>query len=560
MITFYSHYILFLHLYFYQYQIIMIQKIQKHFLIIHILLYNYLELTQLNKENIIHVLATIIQKYDTDIDKQDAEYTVKKSKLNGKTLQKLIENDYNKLANKFSQESITKNKWQKIYNFLNNWKENQFEFNDNQNQSFQMNEIKEEEEETENTNQLIENVNDIWEEHIENLNDDYNEQKFDASNLKIKTIANFPDIMIYDNDMFTAANLNSPLPDDDDDDDAFDVNIIQQDEEKIPAAEFKTDISNHQIPRSEDNDYTKDPFPSYIFKSIWDKSDDENVEKLIDECCRKVEKQKIYWNTLKYIKMLYEDGTKLNDNDDHKTYYDFVKCVYKEAGGNVFFDEFVTKNYKREIQIWKHRMESQQQLTNKDAIFTALQKLDFKEFDFDKDYGIDFNEFQRCFKKLGYSVDRQLLREIFHNIGPDKKKQIKRNQYKQWKETKAQSLITGSTIIDKNENDNQQDEQKIELKLLNKSARKIGKIGENHELEYVVYYNMKDKRYEFICENEEKNKSENVSRSATWREKNINGFQQITHLNIGENTENDSNIKWAMYVSKLWKSKRNQFA
>eukprot|EP01084_Bolivina_argentea_P311346 538913_1 len=28
----------------------------------HILLYNYLELSQLNKENIIHVLATIIQK------------------------------------------------------------------------------------------------------------------------------------------------------------------------------------------------------------------------------------------------------------------------------------------------------------------------------------------------------------------------------------------------------------------------------------------------------------------------------------------------------------------
>ena len=69
---------------------------------------------------------------------------------------------------------------------------------------------------------------------------------------------------------------------------------------------------------------------------------------------KKVAKQKIHWEHVRFIKMLYVDGTGLSSEykdskDLEPTMYNFVDSVYKEAGGNQFFDDFIKKNYKREL-------------------------------------------------------------------------------------------------------------------------------------------------------------------------------------------------------------------
>ena len=139
---------------------------------------------------------------------------------------------------------------------------------------------------------------------------------------------------------------------------------------------------------------------------IWDKSDDENMEIFMDHCIRKIKSFSVIWDELNDIKMLYEDGT----------YYNFVKKIYNEARGNEFFDNFIDQNYEREINIWRHRMESQKELVTKEQIFGVLQKMDFKDFRIDKDDKIDKDEFKKCFKRLGYFVDTTILENIFDEI------------------------------------------------------------------------------------------------------------------------------------------------
>ena len=110
---------------------------------------------------------------------------------------------------------------------------------------------------------------------------------------------------------------------------------------------------------------------------IWDKSDDENMELLLDHAIRKVEKL-IIWDDPNYVKMLYEDGTHLTDDPKKpvvRTFYDLVIKVWKESRGNKFFDKFIAQTYAREISIWRHRMESQKELESPEQIFDALQKM-----------------------------------------------------------------------------------------------------------------------------------------------------------------------------------------
>ena len=82
--------------------------------------------------------------------------------------------------------------------------------------------------------------------------------------------------------------------------------------------------------------------------------------------------------------MLYEDGMNLEDEEDgqqKKTFYDFiVDVMYKQIGGNDFFDKFVSKHYQREINVWKHEREKVQELTENEQIFHVLQKRDFGLF------------------------------------------------------------------------------------------------------------------------------------------------------------------------------------
>eukprot|EP01084_Bolivina_argentea_P306830 530273_1 len=95
-----------------------------------------------------------------------------------------------------------------------------------------------------------------------------------------------------------------------------------------------------------------DPYPSYIYKSIWQKSDDHNLEVLMDEIVKKISKSS-RWKNKKWINALYNDG--LNDMTElnlapGKTYLNFVEKIYTVIGGKTFFDEFIEKRYKREIE------------------------------------------------------------------------------------------------------------------------------------------------------------------------------------------------------------------
>ena len=90
-----------------------------------------------------------------------------------------------------------------------------------------------------------------------------------------------------------------------------------------------------------------------------------------------------YWNQIEDVKKLYEDGLTMRDKKTD-TYYDFVKDVYTEAGGNRFFEKFVAKNYKREIKIWRYTVETQKILKTDQQIAMALKNVNFKEFDMDK--------------------------------------------------------------------------------------------------------------------------------------------------------------------------------
>eukprot|EP01084_Bolivina_argentea_P281073 480850_1 len=254
----------------------------------------------------------------------------------------------------------------------------------------------------------------------------------------------------------------------------------------------------------------KDPYPSYICKSIWDKSEDENLEILIDECIRKVQKQ-FFWNDKNYIEQLYQDGLNLKNvegnNVKQEIYYDFVKKVYKEAGGNRFFDKFIEKNYKREIQVWKHKIESQKVLKTPEQIAGVLQQVNFKEFDIDKDFGIDFYEFQKCFRKLGYFVEKDKLKKIFDDIDDEhtKDSRITRQEYNEWKEA----------------NSNNDDE-----------------IDDEKQLWY-VYYNKQHEIYEF-------NERERRDRKAT---------QEL----VAKFKQEIDDMKWAVYINKLTNKQKRPY-
>ena len=128
---------------------------------------------------------------------------------------------------------------------------------------------------------------------------------------------------------------------------------------------------------------------------IWHKSDDEKLEMLIDEAVKKVQ-DAVCWDKVDYVQMLYQDGTKPKEVVE-KTFFDFVEAVYEEVGENAFFDTFIKSHYKREINIWKHKMEQQKELTNADDVFEALQRVRFEDLDLDHDFAIDFNEFQKWY-------------------------------------------------------------------------------------------------------------------------------------------------------------------
>lgn len=151
---------------------------------------------------------------------------------------------------------------------------------------------------------------------------------------------------------------------------------------------------------------------------IWEKSDDENLEILVDEAVKKVLQCESIWNKKECIEMLYNDGLDEEDSERKKTnsYWQFVHRIYAAIGGNTFFDHFVAEQYQREIGIWKHRMETMKRLNTKGDVEKMLTQhrlvFTFEKFDIDGNNRIDFREFKSHIEHQGFKVDTDLLREV----------------------------------------------------------------------------------------------------------------------------------------------------
>ena len=229
---------------------------------------------------------------------------------------------------------------------------------------------------------------------------------------------------------------------------------------------------------------------------------------MIDETIRKIEKQ-FYWNKEEYITQLYEDGINLEKKG---SFYDFVKIIYHEAGGNRFFDKFVSKHYKRDIAVWRHTVESQKVLKTDKQIATTLQAINFKEFDIDKDSNINFYEFHQCIKKLGYFVEGKKLKEIFDKIDSQNGQNsqsgtITNREFQRWKEYEQDGDIGRvDTLLDDEKNE-----------------------------QWFVYYDNKQQLYEF-----KEGEMQNIAMS-------ISELQKVTRIK----KEIDENMRWALYANKL---------
>eukprot|EP01084_Bolivina_argentea_P113755 202686_1 len=92
----------------------------------HILLHQYLKLSDLEETHIIQILYILTSKYNQTITVKDVENVVVNNKINGVVLKKMVGGkcDYNKLSEKFSALNIQTANWKIIYGTIKFWKLN----------------------------------------------------------------------------------------------------------------------------------------------------------------------------------------------------------------------------------------------------------------------------------------------------------------------------------------------------------------------------------------------------------------------------------------------------
>ena len=163
--------------------------------------------------------------------------------------------------------------------------------------------------------------------------------------------------------------------------------------------------------------------------------------------------------------------------------------------------------------------------------------MNFKEFDIDKDYEVDFEEFGKCFKKLGYAIDPDKLRSAFDDIDRihSKDGKITSKEYKHWKEKGFEQWR------DSMDEDVAHDELKEEKRTSD---------GED----WYVFFNRKDdkKRYEFRLGDDG---------TGDFFNKNIMGgaSDEVHVATLKQNSDEQKDIKWAIFVNKLSRKKKRVF-
>ena len=292
-----------------------------------------------------------------------------------------------------------------------------------------------------------------------------------------------------------------------------------------------------------------DPYPKYIYKAIWYKSNDENLEKLIDDSVREVEKLDI-WEKKDRLEALYDDGlyaklpsineefedkkeiskeigaylgTELNiDAEQEKdTYYDFVRDVYKDIGGNRFFNQFIQKNYTREIAmatIHNELKDNQIELKTEDDIINVLigGKFDFEQFDMNQNGEMDFFEFEQFFTDFGYSVEKQQIRKIFteiDNVNDVIDGYLTVSKFDAWR------MLYGGE----------------DLELRKREIRRMSK----YKTKWYVYFNTSDGVYHFYTQTQT--------------------HRQLQYIATINDQQHEDNVKWAMYVNELTLKQQQRF-
>eukprot|EP01084_Bolivina_argentea_P201739 344791_1 len=81
------------------------------------------------------------------------------------------------------------------------------------------------------------------------------------------------------------------------------------------------------------------PMPIYIFRAIWFRSNDEILERLVDDAVRGVLEMNNIWTDPEFISNIYDD----------KSFSLCVEQIFKSQCR--FFDQFVNDTYKRELQL-----------------------------------------------------------------------------------------------------------------------------------------------------------------------------------------------------------------
>ena len=102
--------------------------LQKRNLFYHILVFNYFELSEMDKINTVDILTHLTQLYNPKITRSQIDNIVYLENVDGQTLQRLVqESSFNELTSKFRSLSLRKVQWRKIWEILGNWEDHAFE-------------------------------------------------------------------------------------------------------------------------------------------------------------------------------------------------------------------------------------------------------------------------------------------------------------------------------------------------------------------------------------------------------------------------------------------------
>eukprot|EP01083_Nonionella_stella_P127007 384693_1 len=317
---------------------------------------------------------------------------------------------------------------------------------------------------------------------------------------------------LYENKEEELHHLQHSEDEDEYEDSADDTSTIQTEDDAhsdVPSEQsmFGGKIERPQLPHNSD-------YPRYINKCFWTRSDDENLEKLIDRGVLKVlnsRRVRHLWQDPKNVELLYDD----------KTFRKFVEKVYDGIDGWGWINETLGRLYEHQLKQAQSQPKKKKKLSTDKQIFHQMQNTEFSDFDSDKDGKIDLKEFVAYFKARKIKIGKDKLQIMFNGIQRNLDREIDggidRIDFNHWKESLEQnSLVTQSRLLNFN-------------------------LKEQHKGIWKVYYNTRSNTYHFA------EGMGNIKMVTQWTHK----PRMITRLHYNAHLYADSNFKWAVFIKDV---------